>query len=182
MLGTTLQKIEEALGEIATAVSKHSTLLLITKTRTFPKITLNPDKNESIHYATDELIRCQRALNSARRHLTNLGIETELSISNIPPPKPNPYNLPPNVNLLTQPESVTGKPIPPTIGQPVFYEGQEIKTNTPITLPGNASGEKTTQSTQSSQPTVRQSVRTDVPRVLGKPIGLPDNLSPHSES
>jgi hypothetical protein len=173
MLGTTLQKIEEALGEIATAVSKHSTLLLITKTRTFPKITLNPDKNESIHYATDELIRCQRALNSARRHLTNLGIEPETPINNTPP-KPNPYNLPPNVNLLTQPESVTGKPIPPTIGQPVFYEG--------TLTPGNASGEKTTQSTQGSQPTVRQPVRTDVPRVLGKPIGLPDNLSPHSES
>jgi hypothetical protein len=126
MLGTTLQKIEEALGEIATAVSKHSTILLITKMKAFPKITLNPDKNEAISHATDELIRCQRALNNARRHLTNLGIE---------------------------PQS-----------------------------PGHGSEEKTTQSTQSSESSVRQPIRTDVPRVLGKPIGLPDNLSPHSES
>ena len=124
MLGTTLQKIEEALGEIAEAVSKHSTLLLLTKMKTFPKITLNPDTNESLHYATDELIRCQRALNNARRHLTNLGI-------------------------------------------------------TPST-PGHGS-EKKTESTQGSESAVRQPIRTDIPRVLGKPIGLPDNLSPHSE-
>lgn len=133
MLGTTLQKIEEALGEIATAVSKHSTILLITKMKAFPKITLNPDQNEAISHATDELIRCQRALNNARRHLTNLGITPDTSINNTPPQ-------------------------------------------------GHGSEEKTTQSTQGSQPTVRQPIRTDVPRVLGKPIGLPDNLSPHSES
>lgn len=122
MLGTTLQKIEEALGEIAEAVSKHSTLLLLTKMKTFPKITLNPDTNESIHYATDELIRCQRSLNNARRHLTNLGI------------------------------TPTG-------------HGSETKTK----------------STQGSESAIRQPIRTDVPRVLGKPIGLPDNLSPRSE-
>jgi hypothetical protein len=123
MLGTTLQKIEEALGEIALAVSKHSTILLITKMKAFPKITLNPDQNEAISHATDELIRCQRSLNNARRHLTNLGIE-------------------------------------PNVGH-----GSEEKTIT----------------TQGSQPTIRQPVRTELPRVLGKPIGLPDNLSPHSE-
>jgi hypothetical protein len=93
MLGTTLQKIEEALGEIATAVSKHSTILLITKMKAFPKITLNPDKNEAISHATDELIRCQRALNNARRHLTNLGIEPEPPIDNTPPiGKPGQYH------------------------------------------------------------------------------------------
>jgi hypothetical protein len=124
MLGTTLQKIEEALGEIALAVSKHSTILLITKMKAFPKITLNPDQNEAISHATDELIRCQRSLNNARRHLTNLGIE-------------------PNV--------------------------------------GHGSEEETKKSTSANQPTIRQPVRTELPRVLGKPIGLPDNLSPHSE-
>ena len=172
MLGTTLQKIEEALGEIATAVSKHSTILLITKMKAFPKITLNPDKNEAISHATDELIRCQRALNNARRHLTNLGIEPELPIDNTPPmSKPG---LPPNVDLLTQSANVIGKPITSELiksGQPVSYQP-----------PGHGSEEKTTQSTQSSQSPVRQPIRTDVPRVLGKPIGLPDNLSPHSES
>jgi hypothetical protein len=148
MLGTTLQKIEEALGEIAEAVSKHSTLLLLTKMKTFPKITLNPDTNESIHYATDELIRCQRALNNARRHLTNLGIEPESPIDNTPPmSKLNQYAQHPNK-------------IPP----------------------GHGSEEETKKPTQSSQPTIRQPVRTELPRVLGKPVGLPDNLSPHSES
>jgi hypothetical protein len=152
MLGTTLQKIEEALGEIALAVSKHSTLLLITKTRTFPKITLNPDQNESIHYATDELIRCQRALNSARRHLTNLGIEPE-------PPIDKPIYEPTT--------SVTS---------------ELLRVGKPITLtPGHGSEEETKKPTQGSQPTIRQPVRTELPRVLGKPIGLPDNLSPHSE-
>lgn len=145
MLGTTLNKIEEALGEIAEAVSKHSTLLLLTKMKTFPKITLNPDQNEAIHHATDELIRCQRALNNARRHLTNLGITPNTPIGPTPP-KDNPYDLPPNTVLLGH--------------------GSETKT----------------QSTQTNQSSVRQPIRTDVPRVLGKPIGLPDNLSPYSES
>ena len=143
----------------------------------FPKITLNPDKNEAISHATDELIRCQRALNNARRHLTNLGIEPELPIDNTPPTnKLNQYAQHPNKIPPDQPASVVGKPITSElirVGQPVFYE------ITPT--PGNVSEEKTTQSPQSSQPTVRQPVRTDVPRVLGKPIGLPDNLSPRSE-
>ncbi len=179
MLGTTLQKIEEALGEIATAVSKHSTILLITKMKAFPKITLNPDKNEAISHATDELIRCQRALNNARRHLTNLGIEPELPIDNTPPmSKLNQYAQHPNKIPLDQPTKVIGKRIDgsdievyPTIIDPNQYS-----------RPGHGSEEKTTQSTQSSQSPVRQPIRTDVPRVLGKPIGLPDNLSPHSES
>lgn len=153
--------------------------------KAFPKITLNPDKNEAISHATDELIRCQRALNNARRHLTNLGIEPESPIDNTPPiGKPGQYKQHPNKIPLDQPTSVVGKPVTSEllrVGQPVFYEGQEIKTNTPIT-PGHGSEEKTTQSTQSSQPSVRQPIRTDVPRVLGKPIGLPDNLSPRSES
>lgn len=169
MLGTTLQKIEEALGEIATAVSKHSTILLITKMKAFPKITLNPDKNEAISHATDELIRCQRALNNARRHLTNLGIEPETPIDNTPPiGKPGQYDSVKQFDAEYR---------TPTIGKPVFYEGQ-YKTLTS----GHGSEEKTTQSTSANQSPVRQPVRTDVPRVLGKPIGLPDNLSPHSES
>jgi hypothetical protein len=147
MLGTTLQKIEEALGEIALAVSKHSTILLITKMKAFPKITLNPDQNEAISHATDELIRCQRSLNNARRHLTNLGIEPDSPIDNTPPmSKLNQYAQHPNK-------------IPP----------------------GHGSEEETKKPTQGSQPTIRQPVRTELPRVLGKPIGLPDNLSPHSE-
>ena len=170
MLGTTLHKIEEALGEIAEAVSKHSTLLLLTKTRTFPKITLNPDTNESIHYATDELIRCQRALNNARRHLTNLGITPDTPIVNTPPlGKPGQYGLPPNTGLLDQPASVIN-PI----------DGTTMKVY-PYSPSGNPSEAKT-QSTSANESSVRQPIRTDVPRVLGKPIGLPDNLSPHSES
>lgn len=170
MLGTTLHKIEEALGEIAEAVSKHSTLLLLTKMKTFPKITLNPDANEAIHHATDELIRCQRALNNARRHLTNLGITPDIPIDPTPPlGKLGQYAQHCNKIHLDQPVSVVGKPIPP-IGKPVFYEPS----------PGNTSETKT-QSTQGSESSVRQPVRTDVPRVLGKPIGLPDNLSPRSE-
>lgn len=168
MLGTTLHKIEEALGEIAEAVSKHSTLVLLTKTRTFPKITLNPDTNESIHYATDELIRCQRALNNARRHLTNLGITPDTPIVNTPPlGKPGQYS--PNVDLLNQPASVIN-PI----------DGTTMKVY-PYSPSGNPSEAKT-QSTSANESSVRQPIRTDVPRVLGKPIGLPDNLSPHSES
>lgn len=171
MLGTTLHKIEEALGEIAEAVSKHSTLVLLTKTRTFPKITLNPDTNESIHYATDELIRCQRALNNARRHLTNLGITPDTPIVNTPPlGKPGQYGPLPGTGLLDQPSKVIGKRIDST--EVVVY---------PYSPPGNPSEAKT-QSTSANESSVRQPIRTDVPRVLGKPIGLPDNLSPHSES
>ena len=193
MLGTTLHKIEEALGEIAEAVSKHSTLLLLTKMKTFPKITLNPDANESIHYATDELIRCQRALNNARRHLTNLGITPDTPIDPAPPlGKLGQYAQHPNKIPLDQPASVVGKPIPP-IGQKYTQHPPSVSSikhnpdgttdyiaGKPLT-PGNTSETKT-QSTQTNESSVRQPVRTDIPRVLGKPIGLPDNLSPRSES
>lgn len=172
MLGTTLQKIEEALGEIAEAVSKHSTLLLLTKTRTFPKITLNPDVSEAIHYATDELIRCQRALNNARRHLTNLGITPDTPIDPTPPVVGKYPSMSDGQKYTQHPPSVASIKHNP--------DGTTDYIVSKPPTPGNTSETKT-KSTQGSESSVRQPVRTDVPRVLGKPIGLPDNLSSHSE-
>ncbi len=159
--------------------------------KTFPKITLNPDANESIHYATDELIRCQRALNNARRHLTNLGITPDIPIDPTPPlGKLGQYAQHPNKIPLDQPASVVGKPIdgsdivvPPNKVVNTKQYNYTIESNKDsITItPGNTSETKT-QPTQTNESSVRQPVRTDVPRVLGKPIGLPDNLSPRSES
>lgn len=80
MLGSTLKKIEDCLAEVASSVQNKSTQLLITKMKTFPIVSIDTQEvaqREAINYTIDELIRCQKALNSARRHLTNLGIEVE---------------------------------------------------------------------------------------------------------
>lgn len=171
MLGTTLQKIEETLGEIAEAVSKHSTLMLLTKMKTFPKITLNPDMNEAIHYATDELIRCQRALNNARRHLTNLGIT------------PDQVQVPTASHPTTSSEQIANILPKHSSHNPEITKYPSKSSGTALlqTLTPGHGSETTTKSPQSNESSVRQPIRTDVPRVLGKPIGLPDNLSSHSE-
>lgn len=73
-----LKLVEKAIIEISDSVGDKRKIRELTETSTFPKVAaydFEDKEQEAYNYASDELIRCLRNLNQARKNLTNLGIK-----------------------------------------------------------------------------------------------------------
>lgn len=74
----TLKLVEKAIIEVSNSLGDKIKIRELTETSTFPKVAVydfEDKEQEAYNYASDELIRCLRNLNQARKNLTNLGIK-----------------------------------------------------------------------------------------------------------